>query len=78
MGVDKNKPHAVHETDTLLKEIHHRVKNNLQLISSILYLKLTSVDDKDIQIFLEDTRQKIHAIGLVHERLFQKEELLDV
>ncbi|HEY0769303.1 MAG TPA: sensor histidine kinase, partial [Sphingobacteriaceae bacterium] len=52
-----------------------RVKNNLQLISSIIYLKLSSVEDNDIRIFLEDTRQKIRSIALIHERLLQTESL---
>lgn len=67
--------HTIHEKETLIKEIHHRVKNNLQLISSIIYLKLTSVADRDIRSFLEDTRQKIRSIALIHERLLQTENL---
>jgi PAS domain S-box-containing protein len=66
---------TIHEKETLIKEIHHRVKNNLQLISSIIYLKLTSVTQSDIKNFLEDTRQKIRSIALIHERLLQTENL---
>jgi PAS domain S-box-containing protein len=72
---EKKLLHTIHEKETLIKEIHHRVKNNLQLISSIIYLKLTSVGDKDIRDFLEDTRQKIRSIALIHERLLQTENL---
>lgn len=72
---EKKLLHTIHEKETLIKEIHHRVKNNLQLISSIIYLKLTSVADTDIRIFLEDTRQKIRSIALIHERLLQSESL---
>lgn len=66
---------SIHEKETLIKEIHHRVKNNLQLISSIIYLKLASVTQGDIRNFLEDTRQKIRSIALIHERLLQTEKL---
>lgn len=72
---EKKLLHTIHEKETLIKEIHHRVKNNLQLISSIIYLKLSSVADNDIRIFLEDTRQKIRSIALIHERLLQTESL---
>lgn len=66
---------TIYEKETLIKEIHHRVKNNLQLISSIIYLKLLSIEQKDIRTFLEDTRQKIRSIALIHERLLQTENL---
>ncbi len=72
---EKKLLHTIHEKETLIKEIHHRVKNNLQLISSIIYLKLHSVTDVDIRSFLEDTRQKIRSIALIHERLLQTETL---
>jgi PAS domain S-box-containing protein len=72
---EKKLLHTIYEKETLIKEIHHRVKNNLQLISSIIYLKLTSVEDSDIRSFLEDTRQKIRSIALIHERLLQTENL---
>lgn len=66
---------TIHEKETLIKEIHHRVKNNLQLISSIIYLKLASLGQSDMRNFLEDTRQKIRSIALIHERLLQTEKL---
>lgn len=66
---------TIREKEALIKEIHHRVKNNLQLISSIIYLKLASLSQSDIRSFLEDTRQKIRSIALIHERLLQTEKL---
>ncbi len=59
------------EKDLLIKEIHHRVKNNLQLISSIIYIKMRSIHGSEFKDFLEDTRQKIRSIALIHERLLQ-------
>ena len=66
---------TIQEKETLIKEIHHRVKNNLQLISSIIYLKMASMNQPEIKTFLEDTRQKIKSIALIHERLLQTEKL---
>ena len=66
---------SIREKDNLIKEIHHRVKNNLQLISSIIYLKLVSLGESEMKSFLEDTRQKIRSIALIHERLLQTEKL---
>ncbi|MBA4146047.1 MAG: hypothetical protein C0523_09805 [Cytophaga sp.] len=59
------------EKDMLIKEIHHRVKNNLQLISSILYIKMNGMLQSEMKDFLEDTRLKIRSIALIHERLLQ-------
>lgn len=66
---------TIREKEALIKEIHHRVKNNLQLISSIIYLKIASISQSDIRGFLEDTRQKIRSIALIHERLLQTEKI---
>jgi two-component sensor histidine kinase len=66
---------TIQEKEILIKEIHHRVKNNLQLISSIIYIKMTSVKESEIKYFLGDMRQKIRSIALIHERLLQTENL---
>jgi PAS domain S-box-containing protein len=75
LNTERKLLHTIQEKETLIKEIHHRVKNNLQLISSIIYLKMASVAQPDIKTFLEDTRQKIRSIALIHERLLQTEKL---
>ena len=67
--------HALKEKDVLIKEIHHRIKNNLQMISSILYLKLISFESGEVRNFLEDMRDKIKSIALIHERLLHTEKL---
>lgn len=69
---------GLHEKEVLIKEIHHRVKNNLQLISSILYIRMSNMEQSDIRDFLENTRQKIRSISLIHERLLQTGSLHDV
>jgi two-component sensor histidine kinase len=66
---------ALEEKDILIKEIHHRIKNNLQMISSILYLKLISFDSGEVRNFLEGMRDKIKSISLIHERLLHTGKL---
>jgi|GEM_PF-5305459 len=63
--------HSLSEKEVLIKEIHHRTKNNLQLISSIIFLKIKQLESPFGRVFLEETRQKIKAIALIHERLLQ-------
>jgi PAS domain S-box-containing protein len=62
---------SIKEKELLIKEIHHRVKNNLQLISSILYLKLITFQNTEVRDFLSGMREKIKSISLIHERLLQ-------
>ncbi len=66
------------EKDFLIKEIHHRVKNNLQLISSIIYLKSMTLQPSHIKLFLDETRQKIRSMAIIHEHLLQSEKLSQV
>ncbi|MCP4138022.1 MAG: PAS domain S-box protein [bacterium] len=58
------------EKEILLKEIHHRVKNNLQLISSLLTLQESYSDNKTVNKSLEDTRNRIRSMGIIHEQLY--------
>lgn len=63
------------EKDFLIKEIHHRVKNNLQLISSMLYLKMLEWSNPESREFMKGIREKIKSVALIHERLLQTESL---
>ncbi len=63
------------EKDTLLREIHHRVKNNLQIIRSLLYLQARQTDNAIAQDALEDSYQRVQSMALVHETLYQSTNL---
>ena len=59
----------------LLKEIHHRVKNNLQIISSLLSLQSNAIEDNDVSQVLDESRRRIEAIALIHQKLYQGDKI---
>ncbi|OFX79185.1 MAG: hypothetical protein A2X12_01915 [Bacteroidetes bacterium GWE2_29_8] len=64
----------IDEKDILLKEVHHRVKNNMQIISSMLSLKSRTINDLFIQKVIEESQDRIKTIALVHEILYQNND----
>jgi two-component sensor histidine kinase len=66
---------SLKEKETLLKEVHHRVKNNLQVIGSIIGLQANRLSDPAVKRVFDDLRSRIHAIALLHERLYRSPDL---
>jgi two-component sensor histidine kinase len=63
------------EKDALMREIHHRVKNNLQIISSLLSMQQRALKDEAAKAALGDTRQRISALALIYRTLYQSENI---
>ena len=61
------------EKDALIQEVHHRVKNNLQLINAMLKMQLNSIDDESKKSYLKEASRRINAMSLVHEMLYNKD-----
>ncbi|MBO6537146.1 MAG: HAMP domain-containing protein [Balneolaceae bacterium] len=68
----------LHEKNILLAEIHHRVKNNLAVISGILQLQQQSSSNNQVKEVLTESQARIQSISLVHERLYQSETLANI
>ncbi len=66
------------EKEYLLKEIHHRVKNNLETISSLLSLQTAKIENKELQIIMEETQNRVHSIGLIHQKLYQGNDIKSI
>ena len=69
---------ALKEKETLLKEIHHRVKNNMNVTSSLLKLQSAGITDKKTLEMFQDTRGRIQTMALVHDKLYRSKDLAHI
>lgn len=69
---------ALEEKDILLGEIHHRVKNNLQIVYSLLDLQAARIDDPDLIDMLRDSQNRIRSMSLIHQTLYQSKDFARV
>ncbi len=66
------------QREALLQEVHHRVKNNLQVITSLLSMQIRQLGDNAAKEALEETQTRVHAIALIHEQLYQEQNYASV
>lgn len=69
---------SLQEKEVLLREVHHRVKNNLQMIQSLLNLQRRSIQDPQVLSVLTDSQNRVKAMALVHEKLYQTDRLSQI
>jgi two-component sensor histidine kinase len=69
---------SLEEKELLLKEIHHRVKNSLQLASSLLELQSKNIQDEKVRESIHEGQERVRAIALIHQKLYQNENLTNI
>lgn len=65
----------IREKETLLREVHHRVKNNLQTVSSLLSLQSRSIDNHQVRDLIKSSQNRVISMAMVHEMLYMRDDL---
>lgn len=73
-----DKDQLLEEREWMLREIHHRVKNNLQIITSLLHSQATFLKDRVAQTAIRESRNRVHAMALIHQKLYQSNRLSSI
>ncbi len=66
------------EKEFLLKEIHHRVKNNLEIVSSLLALQSAQVDNPNVMNAMQESQNRVHSMSMIHQKLYQGKNLATI
>lgn len=69
---------SLRDKEVLLKEIHHRVKNNLQLVSSLLSIQARSIEDENALAAVQESRNRVKSMALIHQNLYQEDNLTGI
>jgi PAS domain S-box-containing protein len=69
---------SIQEKEILLREVHHRARNNMQIISSLLSLQTAEIDDPNVRNLCENSKKRIQAMSLVHENLYKSDNFSKV
>lgn len=69
---------SLHEKEVLLREVHHRVKNNMQMIQSLINLQARKVDNPEYRQVLADSKSRIKSMSLIHETLYRSENIANL
>lgn len=69
---------TLNEKNILLKEVHHRVKNSFQIVSSLLFLQSQDVNHKEAKLAIKEAENRVRSMVLIHQKLYNKDEVIGI